>query len=570
MKRGTLILLALLGGALTALAVPNELFPRGNPALGWLAAAPLYWALAASPGFGVSAAIGAVYGASAHGFSSYWLWFFKDYAVWTLGSTVLAYAVVYAHFALWLSFLLRRGGVCSPLAYALLWAGLEFYKSTGFLGYPWGLLAYSVNEVLPLIQIADHTGVYGISFLLAWSGASLAEITGIPRGGGRSGTRISGSDAEDGTVFLPSETSILRGTAPDLPADGRDRRALGVGNLALVALTAVLVLAYGYARLSRPVPEAGRIAAVLVQQNSDSWTDGEERTLLACMDLTRRAVAETGRRPDIVLWNESNLDAPYEEFFRKYSRYPAADPLVPFFRASGTRFLLGAPIALDWETYSFMNSVILVGPDGSLEDGYGKIQLVPFAEAVPFWEYPWFRAFMDKVVGLGAGGWTPGSERVLFELPTSGGPAFRFAAPICFEDAFSGLCRDFAQDGADFFVNLTNDSWSRTVSALVQHFAAARFRAVENRRTLVRSTNGGISCVVGPYGEVLAELPVFRAESRFLEIPVYREERETVYTAYGDWFGYSALFLSGLFALILVLEERISTRRNRREHPKLP
>ncbi len=553
MKRGTLFLLALLGGALTALAVPNELFPRGNPALGWLAAAPLYWALAASPGFGVSAAIGAVYGASAHGFSSYWLWFFKDYAVWTLGSTILAYAVVYAHFALWLSFLLRRGGVCRPLAYALLWAGLEFYKSTGFLGYPWGLLAYSVNEVLPLIQIADRTGVYGLSFLLAWSGASLAETAGAGRDDGPRGT-------------LPSALPVLPVTAPPLPPDFRDRRILGVGNLALVALLTVIVLSYGYVRLARPVPEAGRIAAVLVQQNSDSWTDGEERTLRACMDLTRAAVADSGRKPDIVLWNESNLDAPYAEFYRKYSRYPAADPLVPFFRETGTRFLLGAPVVLDWDTYSFLNAVILVGPDGSLERHYGKIQLVPFAEGIPFWEYEWFRTFMDKVVGLSAGGWTPGTERVLFDLPTSSGRSFRFAAPICFEDAFAGLCRDFARDGADFFVNLTNDSWSRTVSALVQHFAAARFRAVENRRTLVRSTNGGISCVVGPYGEVLAELPVFRAESRFLEIPVYREARETVYTAYGDWFGYSALFLSGLFALILVIEERISTRRQRREH----
>ncbi len=567
-KRGTLILLALLGGALTSLAVPNEVFPRGNPLLGWIAAAPLYFALAASPGFGFSALVGAVYGAAAHGFSSYWLWFFKDYAVWTLGSTVLAYAVFYAHIALWLSFLLRRGGVCRTLAYALLWAGLEFYKSTGFLGYPWGLLAYSVNEVLPLIQIADRTGVYGISFLLAWSGASLAEIAGAPRGPDGGGTRAPALPAQDdpgslGSACVPSVPLA----PPALPSDRRDRRALGVGNLALTALAAAAVLAYGYSRMSRPVPEAGRVSAVLVQQNSDSWTDGEERTLMACMDLTRKAVAAGGRRPDIVLWNESNLDAPYAEFFRKYSRYPASDPLVPFFRETGTRFLLGAPVTVDWETYSFMNGVILVGPDGSLEGHYGKIQLVPFAEGVPFWEYEWFRTFMDKVVGLGAGGWTPGSERVLFELPVSAGGSFRFAAPICFEDAFAGLCRDFAREGADFFVNLTNDSWSRTVSALVQHFAAARFRAVENRRTLVRSTNGGISCVVGPFGEVLAELPVFRAESRFLEIPVYREDRQTVYTTYGDWFAYSALFLSGLFALILVLEERISTRRNSREHP---
>jgi len=309
---------------------------------------------------------------------------------------------------------------------------------------------------------------------------------------------------------------------------------------------------------------------VLVQQNSDSWSNGEESTLLTCMELTRSAIEAAGRTPDIVLWNESNLDAPYTDFFRKYSRYPAKDPLVPFFRKTGTRFFLGAPIALDWDTLSFMNSVILIGPDAEQEAYYGKVHPVPFAEAIPFMEYEWFRSFIEKVVGLSAGGWTPGTERVLFELPASDGRSFKFAGPICFEDAFADLCRDFARDGADFFINLTNDSWSRTVSAEMQHFVAARFRAVETRRTLVRSTNGGVSCVVGPYGEVLEELPLFRTLSRFVDVPIYGEPRETVYTTFGDWFGYCALFLSALFASILIVEARVSNRRNRHEHTRLP
>ncbi|HSV55693.1 MAG TPA: apolipoprotein N-acyltransferase, partial [Magnetospirillaceae bacterium] len=425
---------------------------------------------------------------------------------------------------------------------------------------PWGLLAYSVNDFLPLIQIADRTGVYGVSFLLAWTGASVAEILGSPAVGGKDGIR-----GLFQPLFPTSRNALSFLVPPTLPEPAPDRRVLGIGNLAVAALSVTLALGYGYARLARPVPEIGRFTAVLVQQNADSWTDGEERTLLACMSLTRQAIAREGRVPDIVLWNESNLDAPYLEFFLNYSRYPSADPLVPFFREIGTRFLLGAPVTKDWQTRSFMNSVILIGPDGFKENYYGKIQLVPFGEAVPFWEFSWFRTFMTEVVGFASGGWTAGTERVLFDLPTPQG-VFRFAAPICFEDAFAGLCRDFVRDGADLFINLTNDSWSRTVSALVQHFAVARFRAIENRRTLVRSTNGGHTSVVGPFGEVLVELPVFQAVSRFVEIPVFRENTPTVFTAFGDWFGYSAIILSGLFALILVLEERLRTRRNHREH----
>ncbi len=551
MKRAPLLLLALLGGLLVALAIPNEFFPYGSPLLGWLAAAPLCLALAASPGYGFSAALGAVYGAAAHGLSSYWLWYFKDFAVWTLGSTVLAYAVVYAHLALWLDYLLRRGGAWRPLAFALLWAGFEFYKSTGFLGYPWGLLAYSVNTFLPLIQIADRTGVYGISFLLAWSGASFAELLGA-------------------RLRRPRESLARIRPAPrlfpPLPAADVDRAALGIGNLALVALATTAALVYGFLRMDNPVPEKGSFTAVLVQQNADSWTDGEERTLQACMALTRKAIEEAGRTPDIVLWNESNLDAPYEDYFRKYSRYPARDPLVPFFRETGSRFLLGAPIVLNWETFSAMNSVILIGPDGRQEAGYGKIHLVPFAEDIPFWEYEPFRNFMKNVVGLANGGWTAGTERVLFRLPASGGAGFAFAAPICFEDAFADLCADFARDGVDFYINLTNDSWSRTVSAQLQHFVASRFRSVETRRTLVRSTNGGLSCVIGAFGEVLEELPLFEPVSRFVEIPVFREDRETPYVRYGDWFGRGTLFFSGVLAFIFILMEHLSNRRKRREH----
>ena len=186
-------------------------------------------------------------------------------------------------------------------------------------------------------------------------------------------------------------------------------------------------------------------------------------------------------------------------------------PLIPFIRESGTWLLTGAPVVVDLKTYEATNSVILIDPRSNLVESYAKIHLVPFAESIPFMEYPWFRAFIQKTVGL-EGSWATGTRYVVFDLPTKYGPV-RFGAPICFEDAYADICREFSLHGADLLINLTDMSWSKTESAEIQQWAAARFRAIEARKTLVRSTNGGVSCVVGPYGQVLDSLPLFRAAS---------------------------------------------------------
>jgi apolipoprotein N-acyltransferase len=118
----------------------------------------------------------------------------------------------------------------------------------------------------------------------------------------------------------------------------------------------------------------------------------------------------------------------------------------------------------------------------------------------------------------------------------------RFSTPICFEDTFPGLCREFVRRGAQVLVNMTNDSWSESVACEMQHMSIALFRAVENRRTLVRATNGGITCVIDPNGRITAMLPPFREAFLVAEAPVY-DARSTVYNRLGDWFPFAALAL---------------------------
>lgn len=509
------------------LAVPNELFKHGSAFLGLVALAPLYVAVIEIKAPKRAALVVGLFGAVQHAGTSFWLWNFHDYRFWTLGSTTAAYFLVYALLGLYLWLFLSRSGKARPAAFALLWTGFEYCKSVGFLGYPWGLLPYSFTDALPFLQIAELTGVYGLSLILASCNAALAElILGI-------GPRAHGA-----------EPCLRRGTAAPLARPAR---------LAYAALALVLTLGdlgYGLARLGEKREAAASIDAVIVQQDTDPWQDGdEEASLAANVALARKAIAEAPTKPELVIFSETSLRRPYAEFRGYFEKHPASDPLIPFIRETGAWLFTGAPVVLDWQSLDMTNSALLIDPRARLVKSYAKVHMVPFAEVIPFWEVPAFRAFMQKAVGLESG-WTMGGEHTVFELPTKTG-AVRFGAPICFEDAFPDDCREFSLRGADILVNLTNISWSLTDSAEIQHWASARFRAIEARKTLVRSTNGGVSCVVGPRGDVLMELPLFTPAASYVRVPVFRSASPTLYIAWGDWLPRAALLLSAALTIIL-------------------
>jgi apolipoprotein N-acyltransferase len=515
------VLLTILSAVMMALAQPNEFFTWGSPLLGLFALAPLFVALCLpiSPAF--TLVVGGAYGFLAHALSSYWLWFFRDFRLWTLGSTSLAYMVVYAGVGAWLALAARASKPWRPLLLALGWVAYEYMKSRGFLAYPWGLLAYSWNTVLPFNQIADITGVFGPSFILAFFNAMAAEAV--------------------------LESKSLLGPAAEAPA----RRAW-ISGMAICAGLFAVTLGYGALRLAQPVQPSKNLRAVIVQPCEDAWSNGSEGARLErLMDLTDAALSASPVPPDMVLWTENTLEAPYDEWAQSYyARLPKTRPLYSYIRQRGIHLFTGAPKVISWKELRAQNAVILIGPDGEVVGHYAKVHPVPFAEAIPFWEYAWMRDFMKKAVGLESG-WEIGDRLVLFGLPLAGGGRLRFAAPICFEDAFADLCRDFALQGAEVLVNLTNDSWSKTVSAEIQHLVAARYRSIETRRVLLRSTAAGASCWVDSKGRVRDLLPLFEPASAALEIPVELPDRPTAYMAAGDGFALSVIWIFVISSVIL-------------------
>jgi apolipoprotein N-acyltransferase len=486
--------------------------------------------------------VGAVYGL-VYGFASnYWLMFFGEFSVWTIGGVTLGYTIYHSVLAPVLGTHRWLPGWARPLALALFFAGYDYLRSIGFLGYPWGLMGYPAASVTVLIQHADLTGVWLLGFVVVLGNAVIAEIVDRRRWG------------------------VERG----------HRRAIIAGGGAFLVLSFLIVL-YGTLSLRQERPIAATARMILVQQNSDSWARGNELpALLQAQRLTLRAVEEAtagtqapapGEAPgqaagdgsppvDLVVWSETSLRRLYTENRGFYRENPPELPFLSFLRELPAPLLTGAPVLVDASERQVGNGALLLNQQGEVMQYYAKRQLVPFAERIPFWNVPFVQRFFRTVVGLG-GVWTPGEEYRLFELEAPDG-ALRYATPICFEDAFSYVCRDMVREGADFLVNLTNNSWSRTDSAQVQHYVAAKFRSVENRITLVRSTNSGLTTVVDPWGRRLASLPMFEADYLIVDVPIYVPEKPTVYTRYGDYLGQ-------LFAGLAVALLAFSLWRERRK-----
>ena len=499
--------LTIVSAAMLALGIPNEIFSTGAGILGLFALVPLYLAIYQTKRWWQAGLCGSLMMTLVHVFSSFWLAYFKEFAIFTLGASSAAYFFLGMGVGWFLRYALLQKPHLRPFLFAAVWTVWEWGKSIGFLAYPWGTLVMTSRDLVPLIQIADITGTWGISFLLALVSATTAEaIIFLRENGFHCITTYVQKDAAVTMCKTVASTLFLLG----------------------------IVCSYGYIRLkNQPIADTS-LDVVLVQQDANSWDNGNQKKVIINSEkLTEKAIAHAGKKPDLVIWSESTLSWPYEENKAFYRRYPNEYPLGSFLSDINTPLLVGCPVTVDAAQDKFSNSVILLSPDGRILDSYAKMQLVPFAEYMPFTQYAWVRKFFDTLVGFSSG-WEPGRELKTMSVTNHEGKQIHFAAPICFEDAFASLIAKLHNTGSDVLINLTNDSWSQTNSAEYQHFVIASFRAIELRTTLIRSTNAGYSVVVDPCGKVLHDMPLFVSAASFFSVPIY-PHITTFYARYRDW-----------------------------------
>ncbi len=387
------------------------------------------------------------------------------------------------------------------------WVTLEWLRGKLlFGGFPWNFLGVSQWRTGPLIQFASVTGVYGVSALLCF--VNFAIYFTIRRFIGELSVR--GAKHRLSWEFYAAMGLIglafMHGVHQMLPTESKSSRTV---RLALVQ---------------------GNIPQTLK-------FEPEQKPMI----LERyRALTETAlaARPDLIIWPETATPEPL--------RYdPDSFGLVTNLAVRSDAYLLTGTIdeTPDSSPVEAFNAAILVGPDGTLRGIYRKLHLVPFGEYVPLRKiFP----FLKWLTPIGDS-FERGREFTVFRAGE-----MRFGAVICFEDTVPDLFRHFVQRDVDFMVNVTNDAWFKTSPAAEMHLANAVFRAVENRRPLVRVTNNGITCVVNERGNVIpsARLAAFGKGTLVCELSVPRESGLTVYAEHGDWAVGGCALVTGLAAAL--------------------
>jgi apolipoprotein N-acyltransferase len=481
----------------------------------------------------------------------------RMYATW-IGLSF--YCALYFPLAVYLiRFLDRRTFLPLVLSVPIVWTALEFLRSTLFGGFSWYMLAHSQHSILPLIQIADLTGAYGVSFLIAAVNALLLEILA-----GRAGK-------------------------PNL------RIGLLVKGLAVLAALIGTAL-YGFWRLGQeggtPGPRIALIQGNLDQRlrnESSVSDDAAERMGVHFSDLADLA---SFYRPDMIVWPETSWPYEWQEKEAEGKRQIAPRCLrmaKDMAESWGTNLLVGmnaATRSADGRHQRRYNSAILIDRQGQCAGRYDKIHRVPFGEYVPFRDWlPWMSRLAPYDFDYSV--W-PGEEFTRFPLVASAdGRSFTFGALICYEDADAEVARPYGggdgQAPADFVLNISNDGWFDGTSEHDQHLAICRFRAIECRRSVARSVNMGISAVIDSNGRVLApqdrpcpdrwrgldfhvwEVSMPHGESAELPLSQWHEykkvagvlladvpidDRMSLYARCGDWLPWSCWLLLAAAAII--------------------
>ncbi len=553
------LLLLALSSLLFALSFPNFLSRWGFFPLAFVALVPLFIVIRRAGWLRV-ALYGAFYGFVSYALFNFWLGKFHPLAL-------LIVPPIHAGYFLLLFPLLKAAVAFFPgwgfLLQSLLWVGFELLKTQGFLAYSYGNLGYSQYLFLPLVQIAELTGVWGLSLLVIFPSAFAGNLlAGAADGAGDSADRFA-AGAADGAWAMRPGSAKAAGAEDGAPAGAEEDEQPAAPRAAPrkrarlwappAVYAAVFLLAVGWGLAGRvDLKEARPWRVALVQQNVDPWRGGYRayrKSLDISLRLSREALA-ADPRVQAVIWSETSF-VPAIDWHTRYRQDPEAwrlvQELLDFMALQRVPFVVGnddgqlVRSETGEEQRVDYNATILFDR-GRIAATYRKLHLVPFTEYFPFEKtlpgvYQWLRNADTHF-------WEKGTEYTVFDAS-----GVKFSTPICFEDTFGYLNREFVRRGAEVLVNMTNDSWSNSVAAEMQHLGMSLLRAVENRRSMVRATNGGITGIISPNGEILSMIPPFSEGTLIGDVPVYTQ-RTTLYTRWGDWLGWLALFAAaaGLLA----------------------
>ncbi len=489
-----------LAGVVTGLSFPPV--PLGF--LAWIGLVPLIDAWLKSPSPSRSAYYGFLWSLGFLFVVLYWLAFNSGTFWWaaflSMVGTVLILSVNYLVLGYWFGWLVTAWGRMALWMLPLVWVSVEFLRSFGALAFPWIALANAQTDYLLPIQNAEITGIYGLSFWVLLLNILVMEVW---------------------------------------QARDKWRPALAL------ALMILFPWFTGWLLLPDVPDPTFRVGAVQPNVNAaEKWNPQIRQRLFSQLDELTRSVAVDS--PDVVIWPEAATPAYLrwqEQGYLKEIRRTLAEMKLPV--------VTGMP---DYErlpdgTVQHYNSVGYIDSLG-IQETYHKMQLVPFAEAIPPL-FIWAKIIVEKL-GVALGEFASGDQYTVFDV--DGVP---FSVGICFETTFPALYRRFVREGATFLVGVVNDGWYNNGLATgpYQHASQFRYRAVELRRPAVRVANTGISVVYDQTGRRVARLGL--NEEGVFTARIAPATGMTFYARFGDLFAWLNVAAAAGLTLVAVYRRRV-------------
>lgn len=514
---------ALLSAFLYAVSFPSFLNLQGFAYLAWVSLVPLFLVIRYSS-FKGAVLYGITFGVVQTMLTNYWLGTFQLLSLQVVSVFFVIYYLLFMLPTVWLYHKLEASRL-RFLIFPVVWVLFDFLRSSGFLGYPWGMLGVTQYKFLTLIQVSSITGVWGVTFIVVLANSIFAELIAL----------FLSKKNERKKFLIPAVITLA-----------------SVFTVSVIGGYVFLLKSYRQSTLDKR--ETARVA--LIQQNSDPRKNDYEDTFKRLIRLTNESMKY---KPDLIAWSETA----FVPNIRRWSKYdPLKYPLAKLVK----KFLSYQKSLHEWlvtgnDDYTLIkktdkfgntkterldfNASVLFSPAGKRVETYHKIRLVPFTESFPYKKQLPF--IYNLLINFDVYLWEPGKSRVVFNCHK-----FKFSTPICFEDAFPGDVRKFVLAGADVILNISNDYWSLTRVEAKQHFINSIFRAVENRRPLLRSTASGVTAYVDTTGRVVKQAPYYVETYLIVDVPL-KKNLSAVYTKYGNWF---PSFLGVLLVLMIILALR--------------
>jgi apolipoprotein N-acyltransferase len=505
-RKSVFFLLAVASSFLVSISFP----PTDAGFCAWFGLAPLLFAMR-QRGFLSASILGFLFGSF---FSvGAFFWTFKIDVVYL--SDFLVFLIIFSLYYLAFGFLYRliskNVGLWTLVGAPSLWVTLEYIRANlFFLSWPWNLLGHSQHTYLSVIQIADTTGVYGISFALVMVNQFLSQA--------------------------PDFLKVRKKSA--------DKRL--VVQLLIVIVAVTCTFSYGWYRLSMP-DSSKRVRVALVQGNLVVPEGGmrlsqQKQHMARYTELTRDAARYS---PNLILWPASSLPGTLAASYVRSPILQLAQEINSYILVGGSGQAKDIPKRDLLPRYA--NSEFLISPAGMIVGKYNKILLTPFNEYVPLKDIVRWPSWITSAKQ----NFTPGKEFTIFHLPDA-----NFGTLICWENLFTDQYRRFVTKGAEFMVMATNEAFfgSGNSAGPYQSLAINVFRAVENRVAIARAAATGVSCFISPHGEILDRVKDSNGKDLSVSGILVREiplsDNKTFYTLYGDIFAYIVIGITAFFILI--------------------